>query len=140
MEDNGRGVPVGMHQKGSFLQRGLSTRPCMREESLYDSAYKTSGGLHGVGSSVVNALSEYMDVKISRDGGVHHDRYERGIPVVELEDGLLPVITKTRKTGTTCEFFAGMERFFEKTKFKADEVKSRLHETAYLNPELTIYL
>ena len=102
-----------------------------------DSAYKTSGGLHGVGSSVVNALSEYMDVKISRDGGVHHDRYERGIPVVELEDGLLPVIAKTRKTGTLVNFLPDGE-IFEKTKFKADEVKSRLHETAYLNPELTI--
>ena len=78
-----------------------------------------------------------MDVKISRDGGVHHDRYERGIPVVELEDGLLPVIAKTRKTGTLVNFLPDGE-IFEKTKFKADEVKSRLHETAYLNPELTI--
>ena len=67
------------------------------------------------GSSVVNALSEYMDVKISRDGGVHHDRYERGIPVVELEDGLLPVIAKTRKTGTLVNFLSGW-RDFEKIK------------------------
>ena len=78
-----------------------------------------------------------MDVKISRDGGVHHDRYERGIPVIELEDGLLPVIAKTRKTGTLVNFRPDGE-IFEKTRFKADEVKSRLHETAYLNPELTI--
>ncbi len=70
-----------------------------------DSAYKTSGGLHGVGSSVVNALSTYMDVKISRDGAVHHDRYERGIPVVELEDGLLPVIGKTKRPEPVSIFF-----------------------------------
>ena len=71
-----------------------------------DSAYKTSGGLHGVGSSVVNALSEYMDVKISRDGFVHHDRYERRIPVVELEDGLLPD-RKDEKDRNNGEFSAG---------------------------------
>ena len=103
-----------------------------------DSAYKTSGGLHGVGSSVVNALSAYMDVKISRDGYIHHDRYERGIPVIELEDGLLPKIGKTRKTGTTVNFLPD-DTIFEKTRFKAEEIKSRLHETAYLNPKLTIF-
>lgn len=136
VEDNGRGVPVGMHQKGISAARLVYTT--LHAGGKFDnSAYKTSGGLHGVGSSVVNALSEYMDVKISRDGGVHHDRYERGIPVVELEDGLLPVIAKTRKTGTLVNFLPDGE-IFEKTKFKADEVKSRLHETAYLNPELTI--
>ena len=136
VEDNGRGVPVGMHQKGISAARLVYTT-LHAGGKFDDSAYKTSGGLHGVGSSVVNALSEYMDVKISRDGGVHHDRYERGIPVVELEDGLLPVIAKTRKPGTLVNFLPDGE-IFEKTKFKADEVKSRLHETAYLNPELTI--
>lgn len=136
VEDNGRGVPVGMHQKGISAARLVYTT-LHAGGKFDDSAYKTSGGLHGVGSSVVNALSEYMDVKISRDGGVHHDRYERGIPVVELEDGLLPVIAKTRKTGTLVNFLPDGE-IFEKTKFKADEVKSRLHETAYLNPELMI--
>ncbi|MFR0667227.1 MAG: type IIA DNA topoisomerase subunit B [Faecalimonas umbilicata] len=136
VEDNGRGVPVGMHQKGISAARLVYTT-LHAGGKFDDSAYKTSGGLHGVGSSVVNALSEYMDVKISQDGGVHHDRYERGIPVVELEDGLLPVIAKTRKTGTLVNFLPDGE-IFEKTKFKADEVKSRLHETAYLNPELTI--
>ena len=136
VEDNGRGVPVGMHQKGISAARLVYTT-LHAGGKFDDSAYKTSGGLHGVGSSVVNALSEYMDVKISRDGGVHHDRYERGIPVIDLEDGLLPVIAKTRKTGTLVNFLPDGE-IFEKTKFKADEVKSRLHETAYLNPELTI--
>ena len=78
-----------------------------------------------------------MDVQVSRDGYIHHDRYERGIPVVELEDGLLPTLGKTRKTGTKVNFLPD-DTIFEKTKFKAEEVKSRMHETTYLNPNLTI--
>lgn len=134
--DNGRGIPVDMHQKGVSAARLVFTT-LHAGGKFDDSAYKTSGGLHGVGSSVVNALSVYMDVKISRDGYIHHDRYERGIPVVELEDGLLPKIGKTRKTGTEVNFLPDGE-IFEKTWFRAEEVKSRLHETAYLNPALTI--
>ena len=136
VSDNGRGVPVGMHEKGVSAARLVYTT-LHAGGKFDDSAYKTSGGLHGVGSSVVNALSTYMDVKISREGFIHHDRYERGIPVVELEDGLLPKIGKTRKTGTTITFLPD-DTIFEKTRFRAEEVKSRLHETAYLNPELTI--
>ena len=134
--DNGRGVPVGMHQKGIPAARVVYTT-LHAGGKFDDSSYKTSGGLHGVGSSVVNALSTYMDVKISRDGGIHHDRYERGIPVVKLEGGLLPIIGKTKKTGTEVNFLPD-DTIFEKTKFKAEEIKSRLHETAYLNPTLTI--
>ncbi len=134
--DNGRGIPVDMHQKGVSAARLVFTT-LHAGGKFDDSAYKTSGGLHGVGSSVVNALSVYMDVKISRDGYIHHDRYERGVPTVELEDGLLPKIGKTRKTGTEVNFLPDGE-IFEKTWFRAEEVKSRLHETAYLNPALTI--
>lgn len=134
--DNGRGIPVDMHQKGISAARLVFTT-LHAGGKFDDSAYKTSGGLHGVGSSVVNALSTYMDVKISRDGAVYHDRYERGVPVIELENGLLPKIGKTRKTGTTINFLPD-DTIFEKTKFRAEEVKSRLHETAYLNPDLTI--
>ena len=136
VSDNGRGVPVDMHQKGISAARLVYTT-LHAGGKFDDSAYKTSGGLHGVGSSVVNALSAYMDVKISRDGYIHHDRYERGIPVVELEEGLLPTIGKTRKTGTKVNFLPD-DTIFEKTKFKAEEVKSRMHETTYLNPNLTI--
>jgi DNA gyrase subunit B len=136
VEDNGRGIPVGMHEKGVPAAR-LVFSTLHAGGKFDDSVYKTSGGLHGVGSSVVNALSTYLDVEISRDGGVHHDRYERGVPVEPLVDGLLPVIAKTRKTGTKINFLPDPE-IFEKTRFKEDEVKSRLHETAYLNPALTI--
>ena len=136
VSDNGRGVPVGMHQKGVSAARIVYTT-LHAGGKFDDSAYKTSGGLHGVGSSVVNALSAYMDVKISRDGAVLHDHYERGIPTIELVDGLLPVIAKTKKTGTTVNFLPD-DTIFEKTRFKAEEIKSRLHETAYLNPTLTI--
>ena len=136
VSDNGRGVPVGMHEKGVSAARLVFTT-LHAGGKFDDAAYKTSGGLHGVGSSVVNALSAYMDVQISREGYIHHDRYERGIPVVELEKGLLPTIGKTKKTGTTINFLPD-DTIFEKTKFRAEEVKSRLHETAYLNPELKI--
>lgn len=136
VNDNGRGVPVGMHAKGVSAARIVYTT-LHAGGKFDDSAYKTSGGLHGVGSSVVNALSTYMDVKISREGAVHHDRYEKGHPVIELENGLLPVIGKTKKTGTCVNFLPDPE-IFEKTRFREEEIKSRLHETAYLNPELTI--
>ena len=136
VEDNGRGVPVGMHQKGISAARLVYTT-LHAGGKFDDSAYKTSGGLHGVGSSVVNALSTYMEVWISREGAIHHDRYERGIPTIELENGLLPIVGKTRKTGTKVNFLPD-DTIFEKTRFRAEEIKSRMHETAYLNPSLTI--
>ena len=135
--DNGRGIPVDMHEKGVSAERLVFTT-LHAGGKFDDSAYKTSGGLHGVGSSVVNALSTYLDIKISRDGYVHHDHYERGIPTLELEEGLLPKLGRTRQTGTSINFLPDPE-IFEKTRFSATEVKSRLHETAYLNPELTIH-
>ena len=136
VSDNGRGVPVGMHAKGVSAERIVYTT--LHAGGKFDSsAYKTSGGLHGVGSSVVNALSAYMDVEVSREGYIHHDRYERGVPVIELEDGLLPRIGKTKKTGTKVSFLPD-DTIFEKTKFRGEEIKSRMHETAYLNPSLTI--
>ncbi len=134
--DNGRGVPVGMHAKGVPAARLVYTT-LHAGGKFDDSSYKTSGGLHGVGSSVVNALSTYLDVEICRDGAIHHDRYQRGIPVVKLENGLLPILGKTKKTGTKVNFLPD-PTIFEKTKFKSEEIKSRLHETAYLNPALTI--
>ncbi len=108
IQDNGRGVPVGMHEKGVPAERLVFTT-LHAGGKFDDSAYKTSGGLHGVGSSVVNALSLWMDVEVSRDGFIHHDAFERGIPTVELENGLLPVLGKTRKTGTKITFLPDNE-------------------------------
>ncbi|MEE1100063.1 MAG: DNA gyrase subunit B [Agathobacter sp.] len=136
VEDNGRGIPVGMHAKGVSAARVVFST--LHAGGKFDnSVYKTSGGLHGVGSSVVNALSTYMDVEISREGYIHHDRYEQGNPTVKLENGLLPTIGKTKKTGTKINFLPD-PTIFEKTRFKEEDVKSRMHETAYLNPKLTI--
>ena len=136
VEDNGRGIPVGLHATGVSAARVVFTT-LHAGGKFDDSVYKTSGGLHGVGSSVVNALSTYMDVEISRDGYIHHDRYEQGHPVLALEKGLLPTLGKTKKSGTKINFLPDPE-IFEKTNFKEDEIKGRMHETAYLNPKLTI--
>ena len=136
IEDDGRGIPVGMHEKGMSAERLVFTT-LHAGGKFDDSVYKTSGGLHGVGSSVVNALSAFLDIKVSTGGYIHHDHYERGIPTIPLEDGLLPKLGRTKTTGT-CINFLPDDEIFEKTRFSSTEVKSRLHETAYLNPELTI--
>ncbi len=136
VSDNGRGIPVGMHEKGISAERLVFTT--LHAGGKFDnSAYKTSGGLHGVGSSVVNALSTRLSVRVKVGGAIYEDTYERGIPTTELVGGLLPVIGKTKETGTTISFLPD-DTIFDKTRFKEDEVKSRLHETAYLNPGLTI--
>lgn len=136
--DNGRGIPVGMHEKGVPAERLVFTT--LHAGGKFDNnAYKTSGGLHGVGSSVVNALSTYLDVQVSLGGWVYHDRYERGVAVQELdEDGLLPKIGK-RRTAEPASTSCRIRKSLRKRVFPATEVKSRLHETAYLNPALTIY-
>ena len=136
VSDNGRGIPVGMHEKGISAERLVFTT--LHAGGKFDNdAYKTSGGLHGVGSSVVNALSTYLHVTVKTGGAVYEDHYERGIPTIALKDGLLPVVGKTKESGTTVNFLPD-DTIFDKTRFKEDDVKSRLHETAYLNPELTI--
>ena len=136
VEDNGRGMPVEMHAKGVSAERVIFTT-LHAGGKFDDSAYKTSGGLHGVGSSVVNALSNHMKVTIKRNGHIYEDEYERGKPVTKLINGLLPEVGNTRQTGTKVNFTPD-DTIFEKTVFKAEDVKSRLHETAYLNPNLTI--
>ena len=136
VSDNGRGIPVGMHEKGISAERLVFTT-LHAGGKFDDNVYKTSGGLHGVGSSVVNALSTWLTVRVKRDGCIYEDSYERGNPVTELKDGLLPVVGKTKETGTSISFLPD-DTIFDRTRFKEDEVKSRLHETAYLNPLLTI--
>ena len=138
IEDNGRGIPVGRHPtQGISAERVVYT--VLHAGGKFDNnTYKTSGGLHGVGSSVVNALSARLTVKVSRDGNIYQDTYERGNPTTELDnDGLLPVIGSSRKTGTWVNFTPD-ETIFDRVRFKEDDVINRLHETAYLNPKLTI--
>ena len=103
VSDNGRGIPIDLHAKGVSAERVVFTT-LHAGGKFDDSSYKTSGGLHGVGSSVVNALSVWLDVKVSRDGKVYHDHYRQGQPDLELEGGLLPVIGKSRETGTVISF------------------------------------
>lgn len=137
IKDNGRGIPVEMHKKGVAAERiVLSTLHAGGK--FDDNSYKTSGGLHGVGSSVVNALSSRLEIKIFRNGYIHYDSYEKGVPTTDLIKGLLPTIGKTKETGTMINFTPD-NLIFEKVRFKEDWLKSRLHETAYLNPGLTIY-
>jgi len=136
VEDNGRGIPIEMHEKGMSAERLVFTT-LHAGGKFDDSAYKTSGGLHGVGSSVVNALSNRLTVRVKKKGCIYQDSYERGIPTTDLVDGLLPVVGKTKETGT-CINFLPDDTIFDKTWFREEEVKSRLHETAYLNPALTI--
>ena len=94
VEDNGRGIPVGMHEKGISAERLVFTT--LHAGGKFDNqAYKTSGGLHGVGSSVVNALSEYLTVEVKTGGCIYRDSYARGIPTTELENGLLPVVGRS---------------------------------------------
>lgn len=137
IEDNGRGIPVDLHEKGYPAERIIFTT--LHAGGKFDNSnYKTSGGLHGVGSSVVNALSSKMIVNVKRDGFIHHDEYEFGVPKIKLKKNeLLPTIGKTKETGTIVTFYPD-DTIFDTIKFKAQSIEQRLHETAYLNPNLTI--
>ena len=135
--DNGRGIPVEMHKIGKPAIEVVMT--ILHAGGKFDNkSYKTSGGLHGVGSSVVNALSKRLTIDIERDGGLFHDSYEKGHPTTELIDGLLPMIKKSKGHGTTINFLPDDE-IFDTVKFGTEEVKNRLHQTAYLNPKLIIH-
>lgn len=136
VEDDGRGIPIDMHAKGVSAERVVFTT--LHAGGKFDNkAYATSGGLHGVGSSVVNALSEHMTVRVRKGGIVYEDKYKQGRPDQELVGGLLPAVGKAKGSGTTINFLPD-PMIFEKTRFKEEEIKSRLHETTYLNPNLTI--
>ncbi len=133
--DNGRGIPVGINEKTGLPAVEVVFTILHAGGKFGDGGYKISGGLHGVGASVVNALSEWLEVKIYQDGKIHQQMYERGKPVAALE--AIGTCLKKR-TGTEVTFLPDGE-IFEKTYFKASSIKNRLHETAYLNPELSIH-
>lgn len=135
ISDNGRGIPVGINEKAGIPAVEVVFTVLHAGGKFGDGGYKISGGLHGVGASVVNALSEWLEVTIKVDGKVYMQRYEKGKVMYPLKE-----IGTCRKndTGTTVRFLPDGE-IFEKTYFKAEAIKSRLHETAYLNPQLSIY-
>ena len=134
VEDNGRGVPIEIHPTAKIPAVEVVFTMLHAGGKFENSGYKISGGLHGVGAAVVNALSKWLVVTVKRDGIVYQQKFERGVtktPLTQIGKCL------KKETGTTVSFLPDDE-IFEKTIFKEDAVKSRLHETAYLNPELTI--
>ena len=141
IKDNGRGVPVDIHPAKKVATIRVVYTILHAGGKFGNSAYKVSGGLHGVGSSVVNALSSHMIVEVHRNGLIYRDEYKNGgHPVTILnKDGSLEPSGKCAKsdTGTTVIFYPDPE-IFETTEFKADVIKKKLKETAYLNKNLKL--
>jgi DNA gyrase subunit B len=132
--DNGRGIPVDMHpsQKLPAVEVVMTT---LHSGGKFDAeSYKVSGGLHGVGISVVNALSEWLEVKVARDGKIYQQRYERGKTASKLKE-----VGKSKTTGTTVTFKPD-KQIFESTEFSFDMLSQRLRELAFLNKGVKIDL
>lgn len=140
IKDNGRGVPVDLHPTKKIPTVRVVYTILHAGGKFDNTVYKVSGGLHGVGSSVVNALSSKMKVEIRRDGNIYQDVYENGgRPVTKLVKGQLPIIGTCKKsdTGTTVTFYPD-DSIFETVNFKSDIIKKKLKEIAYLNKHLQI--
>ena len=132
VEDDGRGIPIGMHKK--YKQDALElVLTKLHSGGKFDrKTYKVSGGLHGVGLSVVNALSEWLEVRIKRQGKIHFQRYERGVPVSPIKvDGEAP------GSGTTIQFKPDAQ-IFETTEFNYETLSGRMREFAFLNKGLKV--
>lgn len=134
VKDNGRGIPVDNHPKLNIPAVQVVLTKLHAGGKFNNSIYKVSGGLHGVGISVTNALSKKLIVVVKRDGRIHRQEYERGDPKTELE-----IIGETKKTGTIITFTPD-EEIFPKTEFHFDTLASRLRELAFLNKGITIMI
>ena len=132
IEDNGRGIPVDIHPKHNKSALEIVTTVLHAGGKFEKNGYKVSGGLHGVGISVVNALSEWMEVEVSRQGKVWYQKYFRGKPVENVKE-----IGESDKTGTKVRFMAD-EEIFETLEYEKDVLCVRLKELAYLNRGLEI--
>lgn len=140
IEDNGRGVPVDLHPVKKIPAVRVVYTILHAGGKFNSDVYKVSGGLHGVGASVVNALSSKMTVEVRKDGKIYRDEYrDGGKPVTKLEKGLLPVVGKCAKnnTGTTVTFYPD-DSIFETVEFKPETIRKKLKEIAYLNKNLKI--
>ncbi|MDD3692839.1 MAG: DNA topoisomerase (ATP-hydrolyzing) subunit B [Oscillospiraceae bacterium] len=135
VRDNGRGIPVGINEKLGIPTVTVVLTVLHAGGKFGGSGYKVSGGLHGVGMSVVNALSEWLEVDISRDGKVYHQRFERGVAVTELS-----VISDSSHNGTLIRFKADPQIFTETTEYDFEVLQKRLREQAFLNAGLNIRL
>ena len=134
VSDNGRGIPVGINEKTGRPAVEVVFTVLHAGGKFSDGNYKIAGGLHGVGASVVNALSAWLEVDVKSDGKIYNQRYERGAVMYDLR---VSGSCKKSESGSRVRFLPDDE-IFEKIFFKADPIKRRLHETAYLNPDLTI--
>ncbi len=132
--DNGRGIPVDVHPKYGLTGVELAMTKLHAGGKFEGKAYQVSGGLHGVGVSVVNALSEWCEVLVKRDGTIYKQRYERGEPKTDLEK-----VGTAEGTGTTVRFKPDAE-IFQTTQFSFDLLSQRLRELAFLNKGITIHL
>lgn len=135
VEDNGRGMPVDKHPKLGIPAVEVIHTVLHAGGKFGGGGYKVSGGLHGVGASVVNALSTRMEVEVKRDGKIYRQAYEQGKTVSKLE-----VVGDTKKTGSKTTFWPDAEIFSETTEYDYDTLQHRLRETAFLNKGIKITL
>ncbi len=140
VEDNGRGVPVDIHPKAKIPTVRVVYTVLHAGGKFKEGAYSVSGGLHGVGASVVNALSDYLEVEVANGGKLYRDRYEKGKPVIPLAtNGQLKAVGKTNKAHGTKVTFKPDATIFETTIFDDDIICNHLKQTCYLNNLVTIY-